>query len=146
MIAGNGINSGDSGSSLDPAGTGSVELWSRQSKGWTSCTLASLPNAQGYATLNGQKFCGGYAERSNASGVSLSNICMEYKQGAWFRSNDLTRPRSGHTSWKTDSGIYLMGGFKEGNTEVETTTELVKEDGTVSTATYLNLDENYAAR
>lgn len=125
------------------AGT-KTELWSRHSKGWTSCTLASLPNNQGYATLNGKKFCGGYKNINENLDTRVSSICMEYKQGAWVRSNDLTRPRYGHTSWKTDSGIYLMGGLNE-DFEVETTTELVKEDGTVSTVTNINL-ENYAAR
>ena len=143
MITGNARHWNQGDEFLNPAAPKTAELWSLQSKGWTSCTLTSLPNNQGFATLNGKKFCGGYENINNLD--TPSSICMEYNQGAWLKSNDLTRPRSGHTSWKTDSGIYLMGGFNEDN-EVETTTELVKEDGTVSTATNLNLDENYAAR
>ena len=67
-------------------------------------------------TGDGNLVCGG---DSNDSTISS---CYNVATGATI---NLLNGRDGHTSWSTDDGIYLLGGFPDGST-----TELVTEDTT----------------
>ena len=54
--------------------------------------------------------------------------CLEFCQGSWIESDTGLAPRLSHTSWRTEDGVYLMGG---GGSNGMTTT-FVRDDGTVS--------------
>ena len=40
-----------------------------------------------------------------------STTCITFSSGQWVTSHALTEERYGHTSWSTDAGIILMGGY-----------------------------------
>ena len=87
----------------------------------TSCSLdAELPEGRDFHTQDGPWACGGGEYNST------QRTCDKWGQGSWTRSHSLSVERCGHVSWATSSGVYLMGGIHSG-----TTSELVKEDGTV---------------
>ena len=86
----------------------------------TSCKLPELPKGRSWHTQDGPWACGGGEYNST------QRTCDKWGQGSWTRSHSLSVERYGHVSWATSSGVYLMGGENSG-----TTSELVKEDGTV---------------
>ena len=63
------------------------------------------------------------------------NTCVKWSpdSGTWNQSHTLRQKRSGHMSWETASGVYLIGGF-----DSERTSEKVKYDGSVEEGFSLN--------
>ena len=57
--------------------------------------------------------------------------------GTWNQSNTLREARSGHVSWETASGVYLMGGE---DTAAMRTSEKVNFDGSVVESFNLKYD------
>ena len=54
--------------------------------------------------------------------------CLEFYQGFWRESDTGLAPRLSHISWRTEEGVFLMGGGG-GN---GLTTTFVSDDRTVS--------------
>ena len=101
---------GWTGSALDV-----VELFN-PNKG-TSCVItAKLDQPRWWHTGDGNLVCGGYA---NDGGTSCYNV-------ATGDTINLLDERQGHTSWSTDAGIYLLGGYPVSSR----TSELVTGDTT----------------
>ena len=104
---------GASGSDLDLGSNRMdlVELFNP--KTGTSCMITGkLDQPRGYHTGDGNLVCGGSDHDFN----HISS-CYNVATGATI---NLLNGRDGHTSWSTDDGIYLLGGFPDGST-----TELV---------------------
>ena len=96
---------GTSGSTLDL-----VELFNPNTQ--TSCVITGkLDQPRAYHTGDGNMVCGG----------SISS-CYNVATGDTI---NLLNERYWHTSWSTDDGIYLLGGYNTGRT-----TELVTGDTT----------------
>ena len=78
-----------------------------------------LPEDRYFHTQDGDLACGGL--------VSLTT-CVKWNpaSGTWTQSHTLRQERSGHVSWATASGVYLIGGYYS-----ERTSEKVKDDGSV---------------
>ena len=95
----------------------SAEMYIPESR--TTCSLPELPEYKYTHTQEGPLACGGY--RGYRSCVKWSSDF-----GNWTHSHTLRTYRYDHVSWKTEDGIYLIGGASS-----STTTELVKEDGSV---------------
>ena len=69
--------------------------------------------------------CGG-GDSINNGGIQTQR-CDRGTAGSWTRtSTHLIIPRQGHVSWSTAEGVFLIGGWHGA-----TTSELVKEDGSV---------------
>ena len=84
----------------------------------SSCTVdTTLDQPRWYHTGDGNLVCGGLDDDYN-----YISSCYNVATGATI---NLLNGRDGHTSWSTDAGIYLLGGFPDGST-----TELVTEDTT----------------
>ena len=93
-----------------------MELFNPISK--TSCVVtAKLDQPRHFHTGDGNLVCGGLA---NDGGSSCYNVVT----GATI---NLLDGRWGHTSWSTDAGIYLIGGYSR---STYGTTELVTGDTT----------------
>ena len=85
----------------------------------TSCMITGKLDQPRYAhTGDGNLVCGGY--NSNGSLSSCYNV-------ATGDTINLLNGRYGHTSWSTDAGIYLLGGWDGSGYN---TTELVTGDTT----------------
>ena len=86
----------------------------------TSCVITGkLDQPREYHTGDGNLVCGG----KDNDGVRLSS-CYNVATGATI---NLLNERSSHTSWSTDAGVYLLGGWTDSNLR---TTELVTGDTT----------------
>jgi len=79
-----------------------------------SCVLPSLPDQRTGHTMDSLEICGG---------VVTSTTCITFTSGQWVTSHALTEEREGHTSWSTEAGIVIMGGYYSGMT-----TELLTEE------------------
>ena len=85
----------------------------------TSCVITGkLDQPRRWHTGDGNLVCGG---SDNAGRLSS---CYNVATGATI---NLLNGRSSHTSWSTDAGIYLLGGYPSSNYR---TTELVTGDTT----------------
>ena len=82
-----------------------------------SCSLPQFSEVRAGHTQNGELACGG--GKSN---------CVKWSpaSGAWTQSHTLREARVSHLSWKTTSGVYLLGGY---NTRL--TSEKINMDGSV---------------
>ena len=118
LITGGWTNTNKTGFSINPQRSAEIYL---PSVG-TSCSLPELPERRYFHTQDGPLACGG------GSGIIKATTCVTWSQGAWTRSHNFSVGRSGHASWDTATGVYLMGGWRNMS---ETTSVLVKEDGTV---------------
>ena len=49
-------------------------------------------------------------------GGSTTTTCITFTSGQWVTSHALTEQRWEHTSWSTDAGTILMGGYYGGMT------------------------------
>ena len=77
-----------------------------------SCVLPSLPDNRGGHTMDTLEICGGDYTRTT---------CITFTSGQWVTSHALTVRRYDHTSWSTEAGIVLMGGYySPSNTELLT--------------------------
>ena len=84
----------------------------------TGCSLPDLPAPLSGQTQEGNLACGG-------SGINY-NECIKWENGSWNKSHSLRGIRFGHASWATASGVHIIGGRA-----LATTSELVKDDGSV---------------
>ena len=66
--------------------------------------------------------------------------CEEFSPatGTWARTHTLQEDREDHVSWSVEEGTLLMGGFQH-----ETTSEIVKHDGTTETSFEMKYDTWY---
>lgn len=80
-----------------------------------TCSLPSLPDGRQSHTMDGLYICGG------SMYPSIEN-CIHFSSGEWYISHSLAETRSGHSSWQTDQGIFLMGGFEGYTSEFLPTT------------------------
>ena len=105
---------GESGSVLDL-----VELFNPNTG--TSCVITGkLDQPRGAHTGDGNLVCGGFTGNGNDPISSCYNVAT----GATI---NLLNGRYLHTSWSTEAGIYLLGGYPSSNLR---TTELVTGDTT----------------
>ena len=107
----------------------SAEVWLADGR---SCSLPDLPQARYAHTQSGMTGCGGFGFDS-----AISSTCITFN-GEWEQSHVLTVPRQFHVSWRSSSGILLLGGI-DVNTfgpdlETETTTELLSTMESTSTS------------
>ena len=107
----------------------SAEVWLADGR---SCSLPDLPQARYAHTQSGITGCGGFGFDS-----AISSTCITFN-GEWEQSHVLTVPRQFHVSWRSSSGILLLGGI-DVNTfgpdlETETTTELLSTMESTSTS------------
>ena len=82
-----------------------------------SCVLPSLPDQRGDHTMDGLEICGG--------GLSIPTwtTCIILNSfGQWVISHFLAEERKLHTSWSTEHGVFLMGGYNSG-----WTTEIIRD-------------------
>ena len=106
----------------------------------TSCSLPELPEARRLHSQDGGLACGGLT--NNAA----TNICFKWSpsNGTWTQShtldlNPVTHTyRSGHVSWATASGVYLIGGFY-----TVKTSQKVKLDGSVEKSFSLKYETRF---
>ena len=76
-----------------------------------SCVLPSLPDERWYHTMESLEICGGRYTRTT---------CITFTSGQWVTSHAFTKERSSHTSWSTEDGVVLMGGYSGRTTEIIT--------------------------
>ena len=77
-----------------------IELFNLESK--TSCRVnATLDRPRSGHSGNGDLVCGG------SEGTDVISTCYNVITAETINLNE---PRSDHTSWSTDSGVYLLGG------------------------------------
>ena len=90
----------------------------------TSCVINNtLDQIRAWHTGNGNIVCAGHGTDANGNRNRLSS-CYNI---ATRTSVNLLNERNGHTSWSTDDGIYLLGGYPGKNYR---TTELITGDTT----------------
>ena len=63
-------------------------------------------------------------------GQNTRDTCLQLVDGVWTISHNLKTLRKEHTSWTTNEGTLLVGGYPEYQS-----TELVKNDGTTEVVT-----------
>ena len=104
--------------------------------GNVSCTLQNLTQGRNEHTQNKNFICGGSLATLTAASASLQSdanirdiFCQNLTSSGWVTTHE-RYPRWSHSSWAVDDGIILMGGngYSGG---VETSTEIMKFDGTV---------------
>ena len=111
-------------------GETSAEVWLADGR---SCSLPDLPQARYAHTQSGMTGCGGFGFDS-----LISSTCITFN-GEWEQSHVLTVPRQFHVSWRSSSGILLLGGMEVAgpfvtDLGVETTTELLSTMESTSTS------------
>ena len=97
----------------------------------TSCRLPGLVLGRSSHTQAGLLACGGYYETYDDD-AEAETSCEEFSPatGTWARtSHTLQESRYGHVSWSVEEGTLLMGGAFS-----DTTSEIVKHDGTTETS------------
>ena len=99
----------------------SVEIWSPN----IHCIIPEFEVSRHAHTQEGLLACG---EVACGEFLCERGTCDEFQQGKWVQTYTTTSRRSYHASWKTENGIYLIGG--SGSPESETT-DLLKDDGQV---------------
>jgi len=81
-----------------------------------SCFLPRLPFGTSYHSMNGLTLCGGYKYCEDCGTGDHSEYCMKFSDGEWLLSS-LLHLWSGHSAWQTEDGIYLIGGYKDTESE-----------------------------
>jgi len=62
--------------------------------------------------MNGLTLCGGDKFCHDCNAGDQSDYCMKFSDGEWSLI-PLLHPRSDHSSWQAENGIFLIGGYKE---------------------------------
>ena len=104
-----------------------------------SCELPSLPDERFGHIMDNLTICGGMdpllLQPCDVQCPTCPNCpcptclnCLTFSSGQWETSHALTVDRFGHTSWSTDTGIILLGGYVQetdymGGNTTETVTE-----------------------
>ena len=99
----------------------------------TTCTLPNLPANTEYHSQSGLITCGGGTDLSVGFGVD-DTFCTTFTNGSWITTHNLTVPRRFHTSWKSNSGIMLIGGTYIDN--ASRSTELLSNTSSTSTLAF----------
>ena len=68
-------------------------------------------------------------------GRDTRDTCLTWSDGSWTVSHHLIHNRYAHTSWTTDSGVLIIGGY-----DSPTTTEMVTWQGTTEERFSLKYD------
>lgn len=84
----------------------------------SSCDLPDLPDMRRAHTQNGGVLCGGGGD------VDTLTSCLTLTDHAWSVSHQLLFRRYEHSSWWSEEGVLLIGGY-----ESSLTTELLTNDG-----------------
>ena len=74
-----------------------------------SCELPFLPADRHGHSMNGLTICELIASISGTTDTNTT--CTTFSSGEWVTSHSLAEIRSYHSSWATDEGIMLVGGF-----------------------------------
>ena len=100
----------------------------------TSCQLPGMVERREGHTLEGLLACGGDVY------TDAGHSCEEFSPatGTWALTHTLQEARYDHVSWSVEEGTLLMGGFQH-----ETTSEIVKHDGTTETSFEMKYDTWY---
>ena len=86
-----------------------------------SCELPSLPADRESHSMDGLTICGG-SDISSLTGTTDTNTtCITFSSGEWVTSNTLVEERVSHSSWDTDAGTILLGGYYSPNTTEKVT-------------------------
>ena len=103
----------------------------------TSCSLPQLPDARGGHSQNAGLTCGG-GYKAPASATT----CVKWNpaSGTWKKSHTLKEGRTGHVSWETPSGVYLLGGD---SSNTKRTSAKVNKDSSVEQSFSLKYDARY---
>jgi len=67
-----------------------------------SCFLPSLPDDRNDHTMDKLTICGGYDTKTT---------CLSFSSGKWITSHNLVEERYSHSSWPTEEGLVLFGGW-----------------------------------
>jgi len=91
------------------------------------CSLPSIPDPRIEHTMVNLTICGGGAYYSpNTTYTS----CITFSSGEWVTSHSLVEERYSHSSWITEEGTILLGGyFSPNTTEIVTQTEFDASPG-----------------
>ena len=87
-----------------------------------SCSLPAIPEDRSGHTMENLTICGGSNSTGGPGITNITTTCITFSSGEWVTSHSLAEIRSYHSSWATDEGIMLVGGFLH-----ENSTEIVAE-------------------
>jgi hypothetical protein len=76
-----------------------------------SCSLPALPDERYGHTMDSLLICGGGWDSTTAA-----TTCLSFTSGQWITSHTLVEERNYHTSWQTEQGLVLMGGYSSPDT------------------------------
>jgi len=85
-----------------------------------SCSIPELPDTRISHTMDSEYLCGG----NWVHNPDVQTTCLKFEDNQWTYSHTLSHKRSSHSSWMTNKGLLLMGGWLSA-----TTTELLPLDG-----------------
>ena len=103
-----------------------VEMFNMET--WESCVVDVYNNPRHFHTGDGSLICGGYEVFDSGSIDSDNSLssCYDVLTG---NTINLNIQRARHCSWKTDAGIYLLGGnLQKYNGSQFKSTELITGD------------------
>ena len=86
----------------------SVEYFNPSSN--QTCSIPPAPQDRFGHTMDNLTICGGKDKND------FLQTCITFSSGDWVTTNTLEQARIEHSSWQTDQGIVLMGGFESPNT------------------------------
>ena len=66
--------------------------------------------------MNGLTLCGGDKFCHECGTGDHSDYCMKFSDGEWSLI-PLLHPRTDHSGWQTENGIFLIGGSKDNESE-----------------------------
>ena len=75
-----------------------------------SCSLPSLPDGRydhTMDTMDSLLLCGGSYSPTT---------CLTFSSGKWINTTTLAEERADHSSWQSEQGLVLMGGYTSPNT------------------------------
>ena len=85
-----------------------------------SCSIPELPDTRISHTMDSEYLCGG----NWVHNPDVQTTCLKFENNQWTYSHTLSKKRSSHSSWMTNKGLLLMGGWLS-----DTTTEILPADG-----------------
>jgi len=87
-----------------------------------SCFIPELPDTRISHTMDSEYLCGGLWVKN----PDVQTTCLKFapEEDGWTYSHTLSHKRVGHSSWMTNKGLLLMGGWLS-----DTTTEILPADG-----------------
>ena len=96
-------------------GSNTAELLDNSGKR-TTCSLPDIPSKERYRhTQTGRVLCGGTGGSNDGGPATERNYettCLKLFDSGWSKNplKYLEHPRIGHTSWRSEQGLILMGG------------------------------------